>query len=176
MGGVVKMGLDRFTQKGTLAGMGDSGFSLIEIMIAMFIFAVGILAVSIMFDTSFRYGGGAKTLNIANRLTQTTMEQLSSYGYQNVLNDMPDRNGTPGSNYTVATSGGVTTKTNWEYRDRSLAVTTNASEAYYTLTVEVKESYVVDAGNAVTANKVLVTVVWSDSGRPNRQVQYETYL
>lgn len=133
----------------------ERGFSLIEILIALSIFAIGILAISALFDTSYRAQGSAKGLNNANRVAQSYTERLSTYGYQNVLNGMG------AANYQV----NGTTKTNWKYED--------VNDIRYKVTIEVKENYVVTGD--VDVNKALVTVTWTQRVT-QRNVQYEIYL
>ena len=134
---------------------GESGFTLIELSIAMFIMSIGILGITGMFEHAYGSLKFAKELNAANRVTQTTMEKLSSLGYESVLNGMP-----PG-NYSVSGP----TKANWE--NQSL------DGIDYTVTVEIVEDYVITG--SVEVVKALVMVTWVHKGI-TRKVRYETYL
>lgn len=133
----------------------DAGFTLLELLISITIFAVGILSVSSLFDNSYRADFSARSLNVANRVAQTTAEKLQTLGYATVLNNMPV------ANYSAAGN----TLTNWENQ--------TSNNITYTVTVRIDKSYAVSG--PVTVDKALVTVSWTNLGG-NRQVQLETFL
>jgi type IV pilus assembly protein PilV len=61
----------------TIRGHGDSrGFTLIELMIALFIFAIGILAVASMQGEAIKGNSFSDLMTVANSLAETRMEEL----------------------------------------------------------------------------------------------------
>ena len=78
----------------------EKGFSLVEVMIAVSIFAVGLLAVALMLDTAIQYNSSARLISEATEIAQYQMEKLmggpydaadldeafSPYGPENVAN------------------------------------------------------------------------------------------
>lgn len=59
----------------------EKGFSLVEVLIALFIFAVGILAVALMLDTSIQYNSSARLMSEATEIAQYQMEKLMNGSY-----------------------------------------------------------------------------------------------
>lgn len=93
-----------------------SGFSLVEVMIALFVFAVGMLAVTAMCLISIQGNSLANRMTQANFLAQSKMEELMSepnmaaLDFQNnSLVTGLDGNGAAGGNYSrsiaIATVG-----------------------------------------------------------------------
>ena len=74
----------------------EKGFSLIEILIAMTVFAVGILAVGSMQITAIKGNSFAKELTKASTLAQDRMEKLISLAYADELNNDTNDNGADG--------------------------------------------------------------------------------
>lgn len=66
----------------------DAGFTLVEVMIAMFILTAGILAVVGMFTASIKANQFGRDITVANRLAQNLMEQVKTQAFSNVLADM----------------------------------------------------------------------------------------
>lgn len=66
----------------------DAGFTLVEVMIAMFILTAGILAVVGMFTASMKANQFGRDMTVANRLAQNLMEQVKTQAFSNVLVDM----------------------------------------------------------------------------------------
>ena len=160
----------------------DGGFSLVELMIALTILAIGVLAVATLFDNSYKAGASARNMNNANRLAQTYMEQVLSVGYGKVLEDYM----TGTRNFDVA--AGI--RSNSEEETISIG---GRGALTYVVTLRVDEDMLInDVGVSFVVDKILVTVVWTDgvsrmdlSGLDsrviktddhNRYIQYETYL
>lgn len=66
----------------------NSGFTLIEVLIAMFILSVGILAVVSMFTTSMKASQLGRNVTVANRLAQNLMEQVKTQTFDQVIIDL----------------------------------------------------------------------------------------
>ncbi|MBW2186490.1 MAG: prepilin-type N-terminal cleavage/methylation domain-containing protein [Deltaproteobacteria bacterium] len=62
----------------------NKGFTLVELMVALVIFAVGILAVGQLQVTSIRYNSHAQRMSEATMLAQSQMEELMSIDYDTV--------------------------------------------------------------------------------------------
>jgi len=56
----------------------EQGFSLVEVLIAVSIFAVGLLAVATMLDTAIQYNASARLMSEATEIAQYQMEKLMS--------------------------------------------------------------------------------------------------
>ncbi len=59
----------------------EKGFSLIEVLIALSIFAIGILAVALMLNTSIQYNSSANLMTEATEIAQYQIEKLMSASY-----------------------------------------------------------------------------------------------
>lgn len=59
----------------------EKGFSLVEVLIAISIFSVGILAVALMLDTSIKYNSSARLMSEATEIAQYQMETLMNASY-----------------------------------------------------------------------------------------------
>lgn len=59
-------------------------FSLLEVMIAVFVLVLGILAVIQAFPISINIRGEAKRKTIASHLAQDKIEEIQSYTYNNI--------------------------------------------------------------------------------------------
>lgn len=81
------------------------GFTLIEIMIAVTVFAIGILAVAAMQIESVRGNSLASGLTEATMAAQSRMEQLMSLNYNDPILSDADNDGTGGLNDTVSPDG-----------------------------------------------------------------------
>jgi prepilin-type N-terminal cleavage/methylation domain-containing protein len=68
--------------------MDKKGFTLVEVLIAMFILSVGILAVVSMLTTSLRSGSFGRATTVSNRLIQQQMEEAKSMGFSTMVNSM----------------------------------------------------------------------------------------
>jgi type IV pilus modification protein PilV len=65
----------------------EQGFSLVEVLIALTIFAVGVLAVALMLDTSIQYNSSARLMSEATEIAQYQMEKLMSASYNDAQLD-----------------------------------------------------------------------------------------
>lgn len=59
----------------------ERGFSLIEVLIAVFIFCVGVLAMALLLDTSIQNNSSARFISEATEIAQFQMEKLMSTSY-----------------------------------------------------------------------------------------------
>ncbi|MEA1867989.1 MAG: prepilin-type N-terminal cleavage/methylation domain-containing protein [Thermodesulfobacteriota bacterium] len=82
----------------------EKGFILIEILIAITVFAVGILAVGSMQITAIKGNSFAKELTKASILAQDRMEKLISLTYADELNNETNDNGVSGLDDTDTTA------------------------------------------------------------------------
>lgn len=97
----------QFFQKILFKSSRTSGFSLIELMIALFVFAIGMLAVTAMCLISIQGNSLANRMTQANFLAQSKMEELLSEPDMGAL-DLQDNltetgidgNGAAGGNYS----------------------------------------------------------------------------
>lgn len=67
---------------------GDEGFTLIEVMIALAVLAVGILGAIDMVGVSLKSGRAGKDLTIANNLAKQELEDMKNIGYTSAINNM----------------------------------------------------------------------------------------
>ncbi len=85
---------------------GDSGFSLIEVMIAIMVFAVGALAVATMQGTSINGNSLGRQYTEATTLAMTELETLSALPWPNTLLTDTDGNDVAGLGYGIDTEAG----------------------------------------------------------------------
>jgi len=64
----------------------DNGFTIIEVLIAMAIFAIGILAVATMQISSINGNAGARKYSEASSFAQGQIESLMSISFANIVN------------------------------------------------------------------------------------------
>lgn len=86
----------------------ESGFSLIEVLVALTIFAIGLLALAGMQMTAIRGNSGAQSLTSATSLAEGTMEWLQSLPADDPLFDatVTDQ-AVPGSPFDLAGGGSM---------------------------------------------------------------------
>jgi type IV pilus modification protein PilV len=60
---------------------GEKGFTLVEVLIAVSIFAVGLLAVAMMLDTAIQYNSSARFISEATEIAHSQMEKLMNSPY-----------------------------------------------------------------------------------------------
>ena len=61
---------------------GERGFSLVEVLITLFIFAVGVLAVALLLDLSVQKNASARLMSEATEIAQYQMEKLMGASYR----------------------------------------------------------------------------------------------
>ena len=61
---------------------GEQGFSLVEVLITLFIFAVGVLAVALLLDMSIQKNASARLMSEATEIAQYQMEKLMGASYR----------------------------------------------------------------------------------------------
>lgn len=66
----------------------SQGFTLVELMIALLVFAVGILAVAGLQVTSIRYNADAQRTSEASMFAQSKMEELMVMNYDAVVDSI----------------------------------------------------------------------------------------
>lgn len=59
----------------------ESGFTLVEILVAVSVFAIGLLAVATMLDTAIQYNASARLITEATEIAHGQMEKLMSAPY-----------------------------------------------------------------------------------------------
>ena len=77
---------------------GQCGFTLIEVMIAVTVFAIGILAVGLMQIRAVKGNSSASGLTEATTAAQNQMEQLMALNYNDLMLSDTDGDGTGGLN------------------------------------------------------------------------------
>ena len=65
----------------------EKGFTLVEVLIAVSIFAVGLLAVAMMLDTAIQYNSSARSITEATEIAHSQMEQLMNSPYDDASLD-----------------------------------------------------------------------------------------
>lgn len=138
-----------------------AGFTLVEVLVALFILSVGILGVSNMFITAIKANALGRNLTVANRLAQNLMEQVKTQTFGEVLNDLDNNTGI--SNKIV--SGTAATAT---FKEAEATGGLNAVTYTVTLT-QVADSPITGL------NTVTVTVTWRDA-YGNHTTKVITYM
>jgi type IV pilus assembly protein PilV len=65
----------------------EKGFTLVEVLIAVSIFSVGLLAVAMMLDTAIQYNSSARFITEATEIAHSQMEQLMNSPYDDASLD-----------------------------------------------------------------------------------------
>ena len=84
----------------------EKGFTLVEVLIAVSIFSVGLLAVAMMLDTAIQYNSSARFITEATEIAHAQMENLMSSPYDDAnLEEASSPYGpNPIANYNVSWS------------------------------------------------------------------------
>ena len=82
----------------------EKGFTLVEVLIAVSIFSVGLLAVAMMLDTAIQYNSSARFITEATEIAHSQMEELMSAPYDDAnLDEASSPYGpNPIANYNVS--------------------------------------------------------------------------
>ena len=82
----------------------EKGFTLVEVLIAVSIFAVGLLAVAMMLDTAIQYNSSARFITEATEIAHSQMEKLMNSPYDDTnLDEASSPYGpNPIANYNVS--------------------------------------------------------------------------
>ena len=82
----------------------EKGFTLVEVLIAVSIFSVGLLAVAMMLDTAIQYNSSARFIAEATEIAHSQMEQLMNSPYDDASLDeaFSPYGPTPIANYNVS--------------------------------------------------------------------------
>lgn len=130
----------------------NKGFTLVEIMIAMFILTVGIMGVTGMFITTIKANKFARNTTVANRLAQNLMEQIKTQVVQSALNDMCPAAGWLTCTKTANTVSGT-------YQESSISsILGEMNNVIYTVTVVQTISSPIAGLDTVT-----VSLTWRDA-------------
>jgi type IV pilus assembly protein PilV len=123
----------------------EKGFSLIEILIAITVFAIGILAVNMMQVTAIKGNSFANDLTKASTLAQDRMEKLIGLSYTDTLNNDTNGNGKTGLDDTNATADH------------------NDVDGMYNIFWNIAENCPID-----NTKKIRVIVTWKDKGEQKK--------
>jgi len=116
--------------------MGSGGFTLMEVMIAVFLLAVALGGLAAVAATVVRGNAFSQTLTTATTLARDKMEELKSTSYANMLSG-GDTKSADSINYTRAWIVGaeagnrrtVTVTVTWTWLNMSRSVTLNSLRA-----------------------------------------------
>lgn len=124
----------------------DDGFTLLEVLIAVFILSIGILATTSMFVSAIKANQRARNETVANRLVQNLMEQAKTQTFSSAIADMCTGTGITG----CVTSGNTRTGT---FQETGNSINT----VQYTVSLSS------DADPAVALEIITATVTWQDA-------------
>jgi len=147
----------------------DAGFTIIEVLVASAILAVGLLATLNMVGMSYTSRRAGKDVTLANNLAKRIIEDMKTRSYTEVLNHGMDAATFANVSGTVYTYSAPTNLTMGPpvYTKRQ---TVSAQNKIYTITVTVTENS--PQYRLVTAN---VVVSWTTGGHPH-SVSYTTFF
>lgn len=132
----------------------DAGFTLVEIMVALFILSVGIMGVTGMFITTIKANAFARNTTVANRLAQNLIEMVKTGSVSTGINTMCST-GTGITNCVPTTDKNVGVF-------RQTTSLGNLNLVTYNITMEQARNSPI-----ATLDTVTVTVSWSDSYGPH---------
>ena len=103
-------GQGEFLWKNKMVGMDRKGFSLIEVLIAFVILAVGLLGLAALHITAIRSNAGSNELTYATFLCQNEMERLKALPFSHT--DLEE-----GSHNRTVNYKGIEYLVSWEVQD-----------------------------------------------------------
>jgi type IV pilus assembly protein PilV len=124
----------------------EKGFSLIEILIAITVFAIGILAIGKMQIAAIKGNSFANDLTKATTLAQDRMEKLIGLSYIDPLNNDTNGNGDTGLD-----------------ADANATVDHNDVDGMYNIFWNIAENCPID-----NTKKIRVIVTWKDKGEQKK--------
>jgi len=135
------------------AGCRQSGFSMIEMLVAAFIMAIGILGLTLLQTMAMRTRGGTKSMTSAILVAERVLDQAEALGRNSLLCSRTS------STVPVLTPNYFGAGNLTQYFDYD--GTSNPAASYYTVTITPTDQVVPVAG--VGGIKTLqVTVQWSE--------------
>ena len=154
------------SRRGARAGLGERGFSLVEVVIALGLLAGVLIAISGLFVLANRQLDGGRNHSIALSVARDILEEMDGWGYRQVYSTF----GFDGA----ASSYTVDTRTNGYASRWRAELESRLSESYAEIVIE----SAVDSGPGpalrdARAIRVRITVRWSEGLRP-RQVSLAT--
>ncbi len=151
---------------------GQKGFTLIEVLIAMTILAIGLLGVALMQVTSISGNTFSREMSVATELGQDMLEKLRTYEYTSTATDNALLGGNHPDNTDVADGLAVGVGNANIIDERGLTV----GPLIYTRTWTVTDGPAVAPAVFPAANmkEIVVTVTWAEktsAGTTTRQIQ-----
>ncbi len=110
---------DGMTQKKHKGVSGQNGFTLIEVMLAILILAVGMMAMAMLQITAIRGGSFANQMTQASILGQDKIEEFKNTAYTSIS----------GGNDTVTGGNGVTYTRTWTVTESNPPGTTGSASS-----------------------------------------------
>lgn len=141
------------------AGRRDAGFSLLEILVAMTILTIGMLAVAQMQITAIQGIDLSGNASAATNLAQQQLEAILNMDYENDELDDTNEENNPGSGGDLASSA-VT-----DHQATVDETGTVDANGYYTLTWNVADDEPIQ-----DTKSVAVIVEWTTRGKQHRRV------
>ena len=140
----------------------QAGFSMVEMLVAAFILAIGILGLTLLQTMSLRATRGSQNLGIAVLLAEKVMDQVELEGRETYLNATITQYANPGALVGILYMKPATTSVPEYYKidpttGQSIPAAT-AADALFTVTMT-KSAYAAGTG----LSDVTVSVVFTDS-------------
>lgn len=148
----------------------DTGFTLVEVLIALFILSVGIMAVTGMFITTIKANQFARTTTAGNRVAQNLVEQVKTTTFDNVLIKMCTGTGITNCSATAVTTTFTANDTRTRTGTFQQVSSGNLNVTSYTVSLQEISDRPIAGLTTVT-----VTVTWSDAYGPH-ETKLITYM
>jgi type IV pilus assembly protein PilV len=79
--------------------MRKNGFTLLEVLVALLVFSIGILGIAPLFISAPRYNQSSQTMTEAVTLAQSKFEEFKAFQYDDIADGLDNVQGSTGTTF-----------------------------------------------------------------------------